>query len=598
MQIWITVIVTIVFAICSVFGHISYDSEESINDPIYYYKGSVSNTHYVENIPMDDPMYIRGFEFVYKVTFDLDMCCGQPTSCPWMDIYTGSHRAELRKKKCLPSKWTQFDNTYDNLMIQLQGDLYPKIADCTEDEDRGTKTCTGKRYALFTPRIYWKIFFINNCECNKTMNIDYEIAIYNLTESKPQNFSGEICSMYLSYHETVLPNLLGFRYVKEIPTEYIKYIIEFVKNCHQHAATAGCMDIFPQLKHGKIYLPCRQLCEEIVIGCHKELMGNGFELGCDYYSNVTSECYYQPVNCPSLNESEFEGVEFKYIKKGNHFEGHSPVDQVSASCKQGYVYDIGDKVRKCQFTGKWSGNPFRCQSKTNTILIVSLVAGPVAVLAMVIVACVIATRKEVILVSDTMPVAQDGRCYRYDSFICYSDEDQEKIKDMCKILESDEHDMILCIHRRDFNPGVHISMNIDGAIRQSRSAVIILSKNFLNSGWCKKEFEVAITQQSHTPGYKVVVICLDDPSEFDAKDVSKVPTYIMRFINCRTYLQFNCHHFMERVVQCLPKPDTRLRDKNMRRGAANLVKINTSHYGTVSLPSSSTCPSGSTINTA
>ena len=132
-----------------------------------------------------------------------------------------------------------------------------------------------------------------------------------------------------------------------------------------------------------------------------------------------------------------------------------------------------------------------------------------------------------------------------------------------------------------------ISQNIDGAICQSRGAIIFLSKHFLRSGWCKKEFDVAITQQLHTPGFKVVVICLDDPSDYDDEEVALVPTYITRYIFRRTYLQFHDRHFWRRLSQCLRKPNTSLRSADMKRGEANLVQINelVTTYGTASLES-------------
>ena len=50
-------------------------------------------------------------------------------------------------------------------------------------------------------------------------------------------------------------------------------------------------------------------------------------------------------------------------------------------------------------------------------------------------------------------------------------------------------DFKLCIHRRDFKAGWDIKWNIMNAIRNSNSAIIIMSQHYINSLWCVEEFE-------------------------------------------------------------------------------------------------------------
>ena len=202
------------------------------------------------------------------------------------------------------------------------------------------------------------------------------------------------------------------------------------------------------------------------------------------------------------------------------------------------------------------------------------------VLVMFSILCVIIKKLRINESTETMPINSYKTEYVYDSFICYSDDDEHLIQKLIEILEGDEHKMVLCVHKRDFNPGAPVCLNIDGAIRNSRSTIIILSKNFLRSGWCRKEFEVAITQQSHTPNYKVVVVCIDDPRHYRQDEV---PTYILRFVSRRTYIQYNSRHFYLRLAKCLPRPDETVRKAGVKRGAANLVPMSGGGiYGSVS----------------
>ena len=61
---------------------------------------------------------------------------------------------------------------------------------------------------------------------------------------------------------------------------------------------------------------------------------------------------------------------------------------------------------------------------------------------------------------------------------------------MVRKLE-DEHCLRLCLHERDFTPGRPIAENIIQAIMNSRRTLILLSKNFLISKWCRYEFNMA-----------------------------------------------------------------------------------------------------------
>ena len=48
-----------------------------------------------------------------------------------------------------------------------------------------------------------------------------------------------------------------------------------------------------------------------------------------------------------------------------------------------------------------------------------------------------------------------------------------------------------CIHERDFLPGNTIEDNIVNAIENSRKTILVLSGNFLTSGWCEFELQMA-----------------------------------------------------------------------------------------------------------
>ena len=59
------------------------------------------------------------------------------------------------------------------------------------------------------------------------------------------------------------------------------------------------------------------------------------------------------------------------------------------------------------------------------------------------------------------------------------------------VKEIDEYtpDVCICIHKRDFIPSYTIKWNIWNAIKNSNSAIIVMSQDFVDSMWCRDEFE-------------------------------------------------------------------------------------------------------------
>ena len=80
--------------------------------------------------------------------------------------------------------------------------------------------------------------------------------------------------------------------------------------------------------------------------------------------------------------------------------------------------------------------------------------------------------------------------YKYDAFISYSDDDGLFIRNKV-IPKLEANQLSLCVHQRDFLPGVPIADNVLAAIQTSRRTVVILSNSFLKKKWCIYEFNMA-----------------------------------------------------------------------------------------------------------
>ncbi|XP_067659232.1 toll-like receptor 4 [Haliotis asinina] len=99
--------------------------------------------------------------------------------------------------------------------------------------------------------------------------------------------------------------------------------------------------------------------------------------------------------------------------------------------------------------------------------------------------------------------------FEYDAFISYADEDRRIVTEDMRHRLEDREGLRLCIHHRDFLPGEDIAANILNAIRMSRKTVVMLSRNFLRSPWCKYELEMANIESIYTERKTLLVVMLE-----------------------------------------------------------------------------------------
>lgn len=88
-------------------------------------------------------------------------------------------------------------------------------------------------------------------------------------------------------------------------------------------------------------------------------------------------------------------------------------------------------------------------------------------------------------------VLVDGDNFLYDAFVAYNQDDSIWVQDHLIPVLEEEHKLKLCIHERDFQPGVFINDNIVTCIEQSKKIILVLSNAFSSSGWCMFELKVA-----------------------------------------------------------------------------------------------------------
>ncbi|VDI60269.1 Hypothetical predicted protein [Mytilus galloprovincialis] len=109
----------------------------------------------------------------------------------------------------------------------------------------------------------------------------------------------------------------------------------------------------------------------------------------------------------------------------------------------------------------------------------------------------------------------------YHMFISYTYSDRAFAIKLEKLL--DEKGFKCCIHERDFLPGCPVADNIVNHIEGSVKFVFLLSKNSVNNGWMRFEFNYAQSLQIQETGYKPIILKLDN---CDCPDYLKPYTYL------------------------------------------------------------------------
>ncbi len=121
-----------------------------------------------------------------------------------------------------------------------------------------------------------------------------------------------------------------------------------------------------------------------------------------------------------------------------------------------------------------------------------------------------------------------GSSFRYDVFVAYSSRDTLERKwvhlTLVPKLET-EYGLKVCIHHRDFLPGVDILDNIVDAINGSRKILLVLSPNFVDSDWCNFEVRMAKVKLIEEKRDNIVLVLykqLDIPGARFSKELTRL----------------------------------------------------------------------------
>ncbi|XP_008831702.1 toll-like receptor 4 [Nannospalax galili] len=124
----------------------------------------------------------------------------------------------------------------------------------------------------------------------------------------------------------------------------------------------------------------------------------------------------------------------------------------------------------------------------------------------------------------------------YDAFVIYSSQDEDWVRnELVKNLEEGVPPFQLCLHYRDFVPGVAIAANIiQEGFHKSRKVIVVVSQHFIQSRWCIFEYEIAQTWQFLSSHSGIIFIVLEKVK----KSLLRQQVELYRLLSRNTYLEW------------------------------------------------------------
>ncbi|KAM5298504.1 toll-like receptor 4 [Ctenodactylus gundi] len=159
----------------------------------------------------------------------------------------------------------------------------------------------------------------------------------------------------------------------------------------------------------------------------------------------------------------------------------------------------------------------------------------------------------------------------YDAFVIYSSQDEDWVRnELVKNLEEGVPPFHLCLHYRDFIPGVAIAANIiQEGFHKSRKVIVVVSQHFIQSRWCIFEYDIAQTWQFLSSHAGIIFIVLHKLE----KSLLRQQVELYRLLRRNTYLEWEDnalvrHVFWRRLKKALM--DGKTQNPEAAEGAGNI----------------------------
>ncbi len=487
----------------------------------------------------------------FSIAFKADSCT------PYLVMSTEEYTIN-DQYQCISAFRGQVSNK--KFIIPLTCQKFSGISKCNIDNSNISCSIGNLHIQDWKPRLFWAGFGFacdrkshEGCEkgtpdlsehvsnCVKSLQgLSYEITIKNhfndSTCSPISKDVQEICQ--LNYTHAATPTLVGFQNLEGIEERYIRPYYDIYKqgtfcwNCHQNVVKAFChISLTPcQSFVPHEMLPvCKEMCEEVssaCTGCVPYQFGG--QVNCSYlpsrYSTEDIPCFYEAVDCGvPLNKTD------AYI---SNYNSTNVYGKAVYTCYDTSLSLKNGGISRCMFSGKWSSTEPCIENHSEMLLVAITVSEFLTLLLLTIIVICFYLRNR----------KKNGEKYltrqrEFDSavFYAYVEIHEQFVHHLQEELEINLLPPFkLLIHGRDFKAGRDIKHNIRDAVQNSSSAIILMSQDFVDSLWCREEFEECYIENKKDPAFQMFVIMMEA-----RENLTNLTAYMEAFFDTKTYLEIS-----------------------------------------------------------
>jgi protein toll len=134
---------------------------------------------------------------------------------------------------------------------------------------------------------------------------------------------------------------------------------------------------------------------------------------------------------------------------------------------------------------------------------------------------------------------------KYSAFVSFAHADRDIVKkDIIPNLETDAQSFKLCVHDRDWEVGELIPDQIIRSIQESYRTIILVTPNFLESDWCRMEFETAFINTVNERKKNIIIF-------FENLTVKDLDPKFQKYVSLHTYIEWGDPNFWARLKYAL-----------------------------------------------
>ena len=408
--------------------------------------------------------------------------------------------------------------------------------------------CRGTRMLYFEYTVEWYLQVGYECGREQTLNVTIELELECDFQTRCEPVEFPYCRDAFNYSHTSFPNMLG--QVSQFRANTFLNIITLVMNelltCHQKAKQSICFALFPPCINGKRVVPCHKLCEELKTACTHTMERYNQAIYCGTFPSSTDPdiCHYEHVTCPMLKDPDFGRLTYK---------GRYPFNSSEYICNKGY-YLKGNQARFCMFSGNWNGTEPICiqnQEIVSKAMIIGTVSATVVVISIAIILLCNLKDVRLMLFHSRQNMIYQVAQGKGQLFLTYSSEDQEIVENqLLPTLKFELPAWEILTYQENFIGGQKLLDSIHKGIWESNAVLAFLTKNYIDSHWCRYEFGQGQTRSATDNMFKFIIIIPENgPNEKDF--FADIPENIRTWVKGRVYLQVGERLFWNKLRRAL-----------------------------------------------